>query len=290
MTRVAVTGGSGKLGRAVVADLTENGFDVVTLDRVPPPDPGGKFVRVDFTDYGQVAAALQAVDDRYDGVDAVVHLAAIPAPGLSTNAATFDNNITSTYHVFEAARAAKIKTVVWASSETVLGLPFGPAGPPPYLPVDEEYHPRPASAYSLSKTLEEEMATQFCRWDPALSMTGLRFSNVMEPADYAAFPGFDADPALRMWNLWGYIDARDGAQAVRLALNAARPGKDVFIIAAADTVMSLSSAELAAGVFPDVPVTRELGEHETLLGIDKARRVLDFEPRHSWREQGGSAR
>jgi len=283
MTRVVVTGGSGKLGRAVVADLVHGGHEVFNLDRVPSPDPRSPYVKVDFTDYGQVAAALQAVDDKYDGVDAVVHLAAIPAPGLTTNAATFDNNITSTYHVFAAARAAKIKTIVWASSETVLGLPFGPDAPPTYIPVDEEYHPRPNSSYSLSKTLEEEMAGQFCRWDPELSMTGLRFSNVMEPADYARFPSFDADPALRQWNLWGYIDARDGAQAVRLALQASRPGVDVFVIAAADTVMSRSSAELAAEVFPDIRVTRELGTHETLLGIDKARRVLGFDPKFSWR-------
>lgn len=285
MTRVAVTGGSGKLGRAVVRDLVDHGYDVINLDRVPSPDPVGQFVKVDLADFGQVAGALLGVDDRYDRIDAIVHLAAIPAPGLTTNAATFDNNITSTYHVFAAARAAKIKTIVWASSETVLGLPFGPDSPPPYLPVDEEYHPRPESSYSLAKTLEEEMAGQFCRWDPDLSMTGLRFSNVMEPADYAAFPAFDADPALRQWNLWGYIDARDGAQAVRLALAAARPGKDVFIIANDDTVMSRSSAELAAAVFPDIPVTRTLGEHETLLGIDKARRLLGFTPQHSWRSQ-----
>jgi nucleoside-diphosphate-sugar epimerase len=284
MTRVLVTGGSGKLGRAVVTDLAENGYQVVNLDRVPTPGSSIPFVRVDLTDYGQVAAALQAVDDRYDSADAVVHLAAIPAPGLTTNAATFDNNITSTYHVFAAARAAKIKTIVWASSETVLGLPFGPDSPPPYIPVDEEYHPRPSSSYSLAKTLEEEMAGQFCRWDPELSMTGLRFSNVMEPADYAAFPAFENDPASRIWNLWGYIDARDGAQAVRLALAASRPGRDVFIIAAADTVMSTSSTDLATGSFPDVPITRTLGEHETLLGIDKARRILGFAPTHSWRE------
>ena len=284
MTRVAVTGGSGKLGRAVVADLVANGHDVINLDRVPAPDGPSPFVLVDFTDYGQTLAALLAVDDRYDSIDAVVHLAAIPAPGLTTNAATFDNNITSTYHVFAAARAAKIKTVVWASSETVLGLPFGPDSPPPYIPVDEEYHPRPSSSYSLAKTLEEEMAGQFCRWDPELSMTGLRFSNVMEPADYAAFPAFDNDPSLRVWNLWGYIDARDGAQAVRLALTGSRPGMDVFVIAAADTVMSRPSAELAAGSFPDVPITRTLGEHETLLGIDKARRILGFAPSHSWRD------
>lgn len=288
MTRIAVTGGSGKLGRAVVRDLLTNGYDVVNLDRVASPDPVSPFVKVDFTDYGQVVGALLGVDDRYDSLDAVVHLAAIPAPGLTTNAATFDNNITSTYHVFEAAKAARIKSVVWASSETVLGLPFGPDSPPPYLPVDEEYHPRPSSSYSLAKTLEEEMAGQFCRWDPELSMTGLRFSNVMDPEDYAAFPGFDADPSLRQWNLWGYIDARDGAQAVRLALAAARPGRDVYIIAAADTVMTRSSNALAEAVFPDVPLTRRLAEHETLLGIDKARRVLGFDPQHSWRDHAAT--
>ena len=165
-SRVAVTGGSGKLGRAVVQHLAENGYNVVNLDRTPTQDQPGAFVRVDLTDYGQVAAALHAVDDKYERVDAVVHLAAIPAPGLTTNAATFDNNITGTYHVFEAARAAGIRRIVWASSETVLGLPFSPENPPPYIPVDEQYHPRPNSAYSLGKTLEEEMAAQFCRWDP----------------------------------------------------------------------------------------------------------------------------
>jgi nucleoside-diphosphate-sugar epimerase len=114
-------------------------------------------------------------------------------------------------------------------------------------------------------------------------MIGLRFSNVMEPADYAEFPSFDADPRGRSWNLWGYIDARDGAQAVRKALEHDCTGCDVFVIANADTVMSRSSASLAADVFPGVPVTRELGEHETLLSIDKARRVLGYEPVHSWR-------
>jgi len=163
----------------------------------------------------------------------------------------------------------------------VLGLPF--TTPPPYIPVDEEYHPRPESTYSLVKTLEEEMAAQFCRWDPQLKMIGLRFSNVMDPEDYAEFPAFDADPRSRSWNLWGYIDARDGAQAVRRALAYETPGVEVFVIANADTVMSRSSASLAAEVFPGVPVTRELGEHETLLSIDKARRVLGYEPEHSWR-------
>ena len=286
MPTVAVTGSSGKLGRHVVAHLADHGYRVVALDRAPgPASHAAAFVRVDLTDTGQVLEALTGVDEVHDGLDAVVHLAAIPAPGLTTNGATFANNIAATHNVFSAARRAGIRSVVWASSETVLGLPF--ADPPPYLPVDEEYPPRPNSTYSLVKTLEEEMARQFCRWQPDLTMVGLRFSNVMDPDDYAQFPAFDADPRLRSWNLWGYIDGRDGAQAVRLGLeHCARGGGgvEVFVIANADTVMSRSSADLAAEVFPSVPVTRPLGEHETLLSIEKARRLLGYEPTHSWRD------
>ena len=149
--------------------------------------------------------------------------------------------------MFAGAARAGIRSVVWASSETVLGLPF--ETPPPYIPVDEEYPPRPNSTYSLGKTLEEEMARQFARWEPALTMVGLRFSNVMDPQDYAQFPAFDADPRLRSWNLWGYIDGRDGAQAVRLALEhtaGGATGVEVFVIANADTVMSRSSASRTA--------------------------------------------
>lgn len=285
--RIAVTGGSGKLGRAVVADLLAHDDEVLVLDVQPPRDAGVAFTRVDVTDFGQALGALTRVDDRHQGLDAVVHLAAIPGPGMRPDAALFANNIIGTYNVFAAARQAGIRNIVWASSETVLGLPFDT--PPPYLPVDEEVPLRPETSYSLGKDLEEEMARQFCRWDPELKMIGLRFSNVMEPADYAAFPGFDADPAHRKWNLWSYIDARDGAQAVRRALRHDATGMDVFIIANGDTVMARPTAELAAAVFPDVPIRRALSGRETLLSIDKARRVLGYEPTHSWRDEGPAA-
>jgi nucleoside-diphosphate-sugar epimerase len=282
MTRIAVTGGMGKLGRAVVADLKAHGYDVVVLDQVVPPGWTDGVTRVAMTDYGQVLGALTRLDDRYDRLDGVVHLAAIPAPGIAPNAATFANNVVSTYNVFEAARVAGIRNVVWASSETVLGLPLDT--PPPYLPIDEEYRVRPESSYSLGKAVEEEMAHHFCRWDPTTKIVGLRFSNVMEPHDYLAFPSFEADPVLRKWNAWGYIDARDGAQAVRKALELEATGYDVFIVANADTCMTTPSAELAAAVFPDVPMTRPVAGTETLLSIDKARRVLGYEPEHSWRD------
>lgn len=282
--RIAVTGGSGKLGRSVVRRLSDEGHEVLNLDRAGEKSPG--LVLLDLKDYGQVVDAILGVDDRHAGFDAIVHLGAIPAPGILPDAATFHNNILSTYNVFQAARRAGIKKLVYASSETVLGLPFDID--PPYIPVDEEYPARPESTYSLVKHLEEQMAIQLTRWDPELSITALRFSNVMDPEDYAAFPSFDADATLRKWNLWGYIDGRDGAQAVLRALENGKQGFETFIIAAADTVMSRSSAELAAEVFPGVELVKEVGERETLLSIDKARRMLGYAPEHSWRDHAGS--
>jgi nucleoside-diphosphate-sugar epimerase len=282
MARVLVTGGSGKLGRAVLKDLVSSGYKVLNLDQVTPREPICPTVRIDLSDHGQVLEALLGGVDEHGGpFDAVVHLAAIPAPGQFANSRTFRNNVTSSYHVFEAARRAGIKNVVFASSETVLGLPF--AIPPPYAPVDEEYFPRPETAYSLGKLLDETMAAQFCRWDPGLKMIGLRFSNVMDVEDYKAFPSFDADPNLRKWNLWGYIDARDGAQAVRRAIEAGLKGFEAFIIANAETVMSRSNASLMAEVFPSVPIKGNLTPNGTLLSIEKARRMLHYDPQHSWR-------
>jgi UDP-glucose 4-epimerase len=124
------------------------------------------------------------------------------------------------------------------------------------------------------------------RWDPALKIVALRFSNVMEPSDYAAFPSYDADARARKWNLWGYIDARDGAQAIMRALEWDTTGFDRFIIAAADTVMSRPNSELIAEVFPGVPLKRDdLDNNDTLLSIDKARRILGYAPTHSWRDE-----
>ncbi|NYD68360.1 NAD-dependent epimerase/dehydratase family protein [Agromyces atrinae] len=277
--RIAVTGGNGKLGRTVVRELTAAGHSVVNLDRDGPREA---LTRVDLTDYGQVIDALGGIDDRHDGVDALVHLAAIPAPGIMSDVATFQNNILSTFNAFHAAIRLGIDRIVYASSETVLGLPFDT--PPPYIPVDEEYAARPESVYSLVKHLEEQLAIELVRWHPELSITALRFSNVMNPEDYAEFPSFDADATARKWNLWGYIDGRDGAQAIERALEHASPGFDRFIIAAADTVMTRPNAELVAEVFPGVPVNGDLGVNDTLLSIDKARRVLGFDPQHSWRD------
>jgi len=278
--RILVTGGSGKLGTAVVSGLGKAGHSVVNLDVAG--ERGAGFLRVDLTDYGQVVDAFSGVDDKYDAVDAVVHLAAIPAGGIQADSATFHNNMNATFNVFQAARRAGIDKIVYASSETLLGIPLDID--PAYLPLDEDFPSRPESMYAVTKHLEEELAQKLVRWNPELSITALRFSNVMIEADYAGFEEFQDDISLRRWNAWGYIDARDGAQAVLKALENAAPGFDRFIIAAADTVMRTPSAELAANGFPGVELKREVTGTESLLSIEKARRLLDYEPQHSWKD------
>jgi nucleoside-diphosphate-sugar epimerase len=282
MARVIVTGGSGKVGRACVQDLLEHGYEVFNIDLVRPAKELCRFIHINLTDFGETMEGLSRIDELYNEADAVVHLAAIPAPAQFSNSYTFRTNTLSAYNVFEAARTLKIKNIVWASSETLLGLPFDV--PPPYIPLDEEYPARPETAYSLSKLVGEEIAKQYCRWDPELKIIGLRFSNVMEPADYERFPSFDSNAKLRSWNLWGYIDARDAAQAIRKSLESPLKGFNAFIVANADTVMTRPNAELIAERFPGVPLKKEVGPNETLLSIEKAQRVLGYKPQHSWRK------
>ncbi|MGZ4184250.1 MAG: NAD-dependent epimerase/dehydratase family protein [Solirubrobacteraceae bacterium] len=284
MTRIAVTGGSGKAGRVVVRELAERGHDVLNIDRVPSPESSAPdssipFLAADVTDFGQALEAL-AGGDAIPGFDAVVHLAAIPSPAHATPDQVFRTNMTSTHAVFAAAARLGLQRVVWASSETTLGLPF--ERPPDYAPVDEA-HVYPETSYALSKVLGEEMARQFSRWS-GIPFVGLRFSNIMVRDDYERFPSYWDDPHLRKWNLWGYVDESHVAQSVRLALEADVSGADSFIIAAADTVMKRPSRALMAEVFPGVPVADRVDGNDTLLAIGKAQAKLGYSPKFSWRE------
>jgi nucleoside-diphosphate-sugar epimerase len=288
--RVCVTGATGKAGRAAVRGLRHQGYQVVATDnRLTSDDVAAGVLRADLTDYGQATEALR-------GTDAVVHLANIPAPGMSTPAVTFNDNATMNFNVFHAAAALGLSRVVWASSETTLGLSFGhgrdqvPGGigaPPRYAPVDEDHFPVPNTTYALSKVVSETIAEQISRWS-GIPFVGLRISNIMELHDYDRFPSYWPDPHARKWNLWGYVDVRDVALACQLGLEADVAGSHNVIIAAADTVMNRPSRELLAEVFPGVPLTREIGEFDTLLAIDRATELLGYLPRHSWRDQVAS--
>jgi nucleoside-diphosphate-sugar epimerase len=289
--RVCVTGASGQAGRAVVRDLLEHGYDVAATDvAASREDLEAGMLRADLTDYGQALGALE-------GVEAVIHLANIPAPGLSTPAVTFNANVAMNFNVFHAAARLRLRRVVWASSETTLGLFFGVGSnempfveadglPPRYAPVDEDHYPIATTSYALSKVASETIAGQIAAWS-GIPFVALRFSNIMGSGDYQEFPSVWADPHLRKWNLWGYVDARDVAAACRLALEAptdAVVDSPSFIIAAADTVMNRPSSELLDDVFPGVPLTRDVGKFGSLLASDRARQAIGYEPRHSWRD------
>jgi nucleoside-diphosphate-sugar epimerase len=172
MTLVAVTGASGKAGRAVVRDLLDHGYEVRAIDIAPAPaDLGVDVLIADLTDYGQSVQSL-------DGCDTVVHLANIPAPGRKPDAVTFNTNITMNYAVFTAAVRLRTDRVVWASSETTLGLPFDT--PPRYAPIDEAHYPYPTTAYALSKVASETIAEQIAAWS-GLPFIALRFSPTSSP-------------------------------------------------------------------------------------------------------------
>ncbi|HEU4378267.1 MAG TPA: NAD(P)-dependent oxidoreductase [Hyphomicrobiaceae bacterium] len=291
MQSVVVTGGSGKAGRAVIKELIEHGYAVMNVDIAPPSQPLCHFFKADLTDLGQAVEAVRraagTIDRRRSPLgqsQAIIHLAGIPAPSLAPDAVTFQNNLMSTYNVFSAATLFGLKRVVWASSETAYGLPLTRAAPK-FAPVTEDHPLVPETGYALAKVLCEQMAREMARWNAATSFVGLRISNIFEETDYASIPTFWDDAALRRWNLWSWVDARDVAQACRLALEADIQGAEHFTIAAADTLMRESSAALMAKAFPGVPVEAGIGQFETLLSIAKAKRVLGYQPRHTWRAQ-----
>lgn len=300
--RVVVTGGSGKLGRATVSHLAASGWEVINFDRVRPKTAsedgksglGGAYrlVEIDLTDMGQVLEALMEVDMAYKRVDAVVHLAAMPSPGQSSSSKQFNTNVASTYNVLEACRKLGIGNIVMASSETLIGIPLDVK--PEKLPIDEESELRPESAYSLSKLVGETLAEQYVRWSTQqhrnvaggeIKIVSLRFSNVMLEEEYPTFSGWQDDARKRYWNCWGYIDARDGAEAIRLALEKKDlKGHHAFIIANNNTVMKRPSKELVEEVFPGVPYTPlNTDPNVTVLSNEKAKKVLNWKPKYDWK-------
>ena len=280
MNPIAVTGGSGAAGEYVIRELQQFGYDVINLDIAPPKADLCQFIQLDLSDYASVFTALY-------NCQAVIHFGANPEPDFDffTGASRFKNNALCTYNVFNAAAALAIKKVVWASSETVLGFPFANIVPD-YLPVDEN-HIKPQNSYALAKVIGEELA----RHMNALygtAIIGLQLSNIhyldtAQAANYSNIPTYWDDPAKRQFNLWGYVDVRDVATCTRLALEADITTAETFIVAAADTIMNCSNSELIGAAFPQLQTTPDCSDHQTLLSIDKAKRLLGYKPRYSWR-------
>lgn len=278
---VAITGAHGKAGRAAVAEFLAHGYNVLACDVAGPAgrnsDLGAPTMRVDLTSYGQTLQALT-------GADAVVHMANIPEPGMFPPAETLNRNTAMNHNVFMASQALGLARVVWASSETTLGLPFASdGGTLRYAPVDEAHFPYPSSSYALSKVLGEVAAAQFAAWS-GIPFVGLRLTNIFNEAEYEKLPGFWAEPLSRAWNLWGYVDSRDVGAACRNAIEAPSTGSENVIIAAADTLMNRPSADLLAEFFPTLERRRDVPGFQTLLAIDAARKIIGYEPAHSWRD------
>ncbi len=280
--RIAVTGSNGKLGRVAVAALRRAGHRVTGFD-IMSSVYGDDTVRLDCADFGAVMGALSGVDTAARRFDAVLHLAGIPKPGATSDEEAFRVNVLGTYNVFSAAARLGIGRVVWASSETILGLPF--ADPPQFAPIDETHPLLPNWSYALGKRLGEAMAEEFARWHPAMAILSLRFSNVYKAEDYAALPQIQADPASRKWNLWSYIDVEDAAEACCCALDASTTGHEAMIIAAADNLMGRASRELMEAHFPGVPLAETLAGEASLLSSARAGEVIGFAPKVSWRER-----
>jgi nucleoside-diphosphate-sugar epimerase len=274
---IAVTGSEGKLGRATVARLRAAGHDVMGFDLAGRAGAG--FTRVDLTDYGQTLDAFLSITARHEGLEALVHLAAIPVNGLVPDAATFESNVSVSFHALFAAHRAGIPRIVIASSITAMGFPFDEA--PPALPVDETFT-QANNTYGLGKVAEEAIAAQLARWTPETSITALRFTNVVAEDEYATFERA-GEPGYRRDLIGSWIDARDGALAVELALAAARPGFEVYNVAAPESGSSIPSRRLAEEWFPGTPVADDLREYESLMSTRKIQRELGFRAQYDWR-------
>lgn len=275
---VVVTGGSGLAGRHIVYDLVQHGVDVLSIDRVAPPKELTSYRRADLEDLGQVYSCLA-------GADAVVHLAAIPRPQYDTPEVVFRTNVMITYNVLEAAVNLGIPRVVYVSSVSVLGFPFNytPLSPR-YVPIDEQHPKVPQDPYALSKKFGEDLADAFVQRSAGfLSTVSLRFPWIHTPETFRnQIAPLDDNSDDAVANLWSYIDARDVAQACRLALEADIAGHDAFFISAPNTFAETPTETLVCRHYPETEIRRELDGTQTLLSTEKAQHVLGFAAEHTW--------
>jgi len=287
--RVIVTGGSGKAGRYVVQEFVDHGYTVLNLDLKPLPSLPTRTLITDLTDAGQVFNALASYVGNIAAssttprpIDAIVHLAAIPAIFMVPDNEVFRINTLSTYNVLDAASKLGVRKAIIASSETTYGLCFAYEDRvPAYLPWDEDYPVDPMDSYALSKVVNERTGRAFHLRD-GMDVYAYRIGNVIEPHEYPALIEGFRDPSARKRIVWSYIDARDLAQACRLGVETDGLGCRVFNIANNEVSSDLPTRELLRRYYPDVPVRLELGEHETLLSNRQAQEELGFQPVHTW--------
>jgi nucleoside-diphosphate-sugar epimerase len=274
--KVVVTGGSGQLGIAVTAELVANGHSVVSLDRMPHPGGFKPAWTVDLRESG-------AVFEACCGADGMVHLAAHVAPGLTSDCATFNDNVMMTYNALKAAYDCRLRNVVIASSIAAYGFIYGEADRvPEFLPLTEQHPCRPTDPYGLSKVAGEMIADSFAlKGIP--SIASLRLPGVNYDLSYQRIASFMLTPELRKSGFWTYIDVRDAARACRLALERGLAGHRIFNVAAPTNNMREPTPELISRFFPSL---REIRGSEparwSCLDSSQASAELGFTCEHVW--------
>ena len=276
--KIVVTGAAGRLAQAAITELLAHGHGVWGIDCVRPETLRCRFLPVDLTQPLAVVDALQ-------GADAVLHLGAIPGPLSQPASVTFTNNVLSTYNVIEAAAALKVSRVVSASSVFALGwAEDASAFWPESIPVDESHPLTPFEAYGLSKQVGEDICAAASR-RTGMSIVSLRLMNIIAADGYFALPWPQPtrDRGLR-FVMWPYVDIRDAARSCRLALEADTKGHEACFIAARDTRFDAPTLELLTEVAPaTIRITGPLAQNASVVSIEKAHRLLGFEPEHHWR-------
>ncbi|SEW23510.1 Nucleoside-diphosphate-sugar epimerase [Cognatiyoonia koreensis] len=290
--RVFFTGGSGKAGQHAIRHLQEQGHTVINADQVPSGLDCSELL-IDLCDSGQVIGAMSQFADFHEldagtGVptyDAVVHFAAIPRVMIGSDGECFRQNTLSTYNVIEAATKLGIPKIVFASSETTYGVCFADGElKPAYVPIDEDHPTVPHDSYAMSKVCNEVTGRSFQARSGA-DIYALRINNVIEPHEYEEnFPAFMKNPASRRRNIFAYIDARDLGHMVDCCLKTDGLGYEVFNVANDDMSVNITSDEVIAQFYQGVPVKREMRPDETFYANDKAKHLMGFAPKHSWRE------
>jgi nucleoside-diphosphate-sugar epimerase len=276
---IAITGGNGRIGRAVAALAVSQGHTVVSIDRVPPPEDTA---RSDITDVEAEITDYAAMERALDGCDAVVHLAAFASPHGRPDHETHNNNVVGSYNVLSAAAHQGIRHVCQASSINAIGGIYSRWPRYDYFPVDEEHPTYNEDPYSLSKWICEQQGDSVARRYDAMAISSLRFHGVVP--DRAAMSRFgNAERAAK--HLWGYTRLDATARACLLALTPQWTGHEAFYIVAPDTAVDEPSRELAARYFPDVPVRGDLADRSGFFDCSKAARLLGW---HHDESSGGT--
>ena len=271
--KVLVTGSAGRVGSAVVRELQDHGYQVTPVDRSAQRQEESR--ALDMQDLGHVTGVMH-------GVDAVVHMAAIPSPRRDPPEVVFRNNVMSTFNVLEAAALLGVRNVVLASSISALGYAFRHRDfNPLHIPIDETHPLLSQDSYGLSKMVGEELAQGFVRRTPDLAVSSLRFTWVLDQEEIqVARKAREQRESSGGGAFWTWVDVRDAACACRLAMENNRPGHEAFYIAAPEMRLDIPIEELLARHFPgDYPVAPEIQGSASPVDCGKARRLLGWEAR-----------